>query len=93
MKSIRRRRSWPVFVVAAVLLGPVFGCGGGSSTSADRDGCTTPVRGSRYGVCGDITTGAISTGTRATVAGSTDAVPGDTAGRYTILGGTFHAHP
>ena len=95
MKSIRRAGSSVLVLVTVLLLGPVAGCGDESSVPARGQdaGCTAPVRGSRYGVCGAVTTGFISTGTGHTVAGAVDAASDDTAGRYSVVGGTFHAQP
>ncbi len=88
------RPAWALAVPTALLLA-LAACDEGSShpspAAPEVAGCTAPARGSRYAVCGHLSTGTSATGAVHTVAGSVDASTDATASHHSILGGTFHA--
>jgi hypothetical protein len=88
------RARLPLFCLSIALGGAACG---GSGLVQDPEGeavlaqCSAPVEGSRYSLCGKLTTAGFGgPGEQQSLRGSVDAAPQPQGGRYSIRGGTFH---
>lgn len=80
--------------LAVVLAGAGCGASGmvpDAESEAVLSQCSAPVEGSRYSLCGKLTTAGFGgPGAQRTLRGSVDSAPQPEGSRYSIRGGTFH---
>lgn len=89
-----RSRSAVVCVALALSLG-LFGCPAGGVTDDDETValCAQPQTGSKYAVCGHLTTGPFGGPSEMgrEAKGSVDSVAESASSKYKVFGGSFHA--